>query len=68
MRRTRQVLATYDDMAELIRLGAYSAGSDPEVDEAMRLMPKLEEFLKQAPNERCEMAPSFAQLETALKG
>ena len=34
--RARQLMATYDDMAELIRLGAYRMGSDPKVDEAIR--------------------------------
>ena len=32
-----QVMATYADMEELIRLGAYRAGSSPEVDEAIGL-------------------------------
>lgn len=68
VRRTRQVLATYDDMAELIRLGAYTAGSDPAVDEAMRLMPKLEAFLKQHPEERCTMPESYLRLAEALQG
>ena len=35
--RARQVMATYSDMEELIRLGAYRAGSSAEVDEAIRL-------------------------------
>ena len=33
--RARQVMATYADMEELIRLGAYRAGSSAEVDEAI---------------------------------
>ena len=33
--RARQVMATYADMEELIRLGAYRTGSSPEVDEAI---------------------------------
>ena len=37
--RARQVMATYADMEELIRLGAYRPGSSPEVDEAIRLHP-----------------------------
>jgi flagellum-specific ATP synthase len=36
--RARQVMATYSDMEELIRLGAYRAGSSPEVDEAIALL------------------------------
>lgn len=68
VRRCRQVLATYDDMAELIRLGAYTVGSDPQVDQAIRLMPKLEAFLKQAPNAPCSMQDSYVQLAQALAG
>src|SRR3712207_2492332 len=47
VRKARQVLATYSDMEELIRLGAYRPGSSPEVDEAIALMPQLESFLGQ---------------------
>ena len=43
--KARQVLATYADMEELIRLGAYRAGSSAEVDEAIRLFPALDAFL-----------------------
>lgn len=66
VRRCRQVLATYDDMAELIRLGAYTAGSDPAVDEAIRLMPKIEAFLRQQPEEMCSMPDSYKLLAEAL--
>ena len=40
--RARQMMATYADMEELIRLGAYRAGSSAEVDEAIRLHQPLE--------------------------
>ncbi len=43
--RARQVMATYADMEELIRLGAYRAGSSADVDEAIRLHRPLERFL-----------------------
>src|SRR5215210_7965157 len=46
--KAKQVLATYTDMEELIRLGAYRAGSSAEVDEAISLHGPLEEFLAQA--------------------
>ena len=49
--RARQVLATYADMEELIRLGAYRAGSSPEVDEAIALFPALDAFLAQGKEE-----------------
>src|SRR6202040_1400177 len=49
--RARQIMATYADMEELIRLGAYRAGSSPEVDAAIRLHRPLEEFLAQGKEE-----------------
>src|SRR3970282_2509651 len=39
VRRARGLLAAYEDMAELIRLGAYRRGSDPVIDEAIALYP-----------------------------
>ena len=45
--RARRLLAVYEDMAELIRLGAYRRGSDPLVDEAIHYNPMLEAFLSQ---------------------
>src|SRR6202007_2698839 len=49
--RARQVMATYADMEELIRLGAYRAGSSPEVDEAIALHEPLEGYLRHAKDE-----------------
>lgn len=66
--RTRQVLSVYEDMAELIRLGAYTAGSDPQVDEAIHLMPALNAFLRQGPTEHMSQPESFAHLAQALHG
>ncbi|MCW5730312.1 MAG: flagellar protein export ATPase FliI, partial [Alphaproteobacteria bacterium] len=51
IQRARRLLATYEDMAELIRIGAYRRGSDPEVDAAMARQPQLEAFLAQGKEE-----------------
>ncbi|MES2028905.1 MAG: flagellar protein export ATPase FliI [Pseudomonadota bacterium] len=61
--RARQIMATYSDMEELIRLGAYRAGSSPEVDEAIRLHEPLEAFLRQRKDEVCELAQGYQQLQ-----
>ena len=68
VRRARQVLSTYTDMAELIRLGAYARGSDPAVDEAIALIPALNAVLQQLPHEKSTMADSYAALARALNG
>jgi len=43
----RQTLATYEAHRDLITLGAYKAGSDPEVDEAIELVADMNDFLVQ---------------------
>jgi flagellum-specific ATP synthase len=64
--RGRQVMATYADMEELIRLGAYRAGSSPEVDEAIRLHEPLEAFLRQAKDEKSSLDHGYRQLAHIL--
>ena len=64
--RARALLSTYGDMEELIRIGAYKAGADAEIDEAIRLNGPLEDFLKQNRDERYSTAESFAMLEAVL--
>ncbi len=64
--RGRQVMATYSDMEELIRLGAYRAGSSAEVDEAIALHEPLEAFLRQAKDEVTGLDDGYRQLEQIL--
>lgn len=66
VRRGREIMSTYEDMAELIRLGAYRKGSDPKVDEAMGIYPQLEQFLTQKPSERTGLDECYALLAKAL--
>ncbi|NNG04745.1 MAG: flagellar protein export ATPase FliI [Inquilinus sp.] len=58
----RRQIATYENMAEMIRLGAYRKGSSPEVDEAIRLYPALEAFLAQDKEERTDLAEGYARI------
>jgi flagellum-specific ATP synthase len=64
--RGRQVMATYADMEELIRLGAYRQGSSPEVDEAIRLHQPLEAFLRQDKEEVTGLSAGYRQLAQIL--
>lgn len=50
-RRLREALATYHRSEDLISLGAYAAGSNPDLDTAIALRPRLDEFLRQRPEE-----------------
>lgn len=62
----RRMLATYQDMAEMIRLGAYKKGTDPEVDLSIVYFDKIEQFLNQKPDENCSMKDSYKQLGEIL--
>lgn len=66
MRRARAILGLHADMADLVRLGAYRAGADPAVDEAIRLAPRIEAMLAQAKGERDTVAGAFAALAKAM--
>jgi flagellum-specific ATP synthase len=64
--RARQIMATYSDMEELIRLGAYRPGSSAEVDEAIRLRGPLEEFLAQNKEDSTSLGQGYQRLEQIL--
>ena len=60
--RARQVMATYADMEELIRLGAYRPGTSADVDEAIRLNKPIEDFLRQGKEEATSLAEGYRRL------
>lgn len=68
VRRARRILSTYADMEELIRLGAYRAGSSQEVDQAVALMPDLEAFLGQSKEEATSISDGYARLAEIVGG
>jgi flagellum-specific ATP synthase len=66
--KARGQLAIYEDMAELIRLGAYRTGTNPEVDRSIGLYPQLEAFLTQKKVERTTLAAGYANLSKIVDG
>jgi flagellum-specific ATP synthase len=66
--RARAPMTLYEDMAELIRLGAYKAGTNPEVDHAVMLNPRLDAFLTQKKEEQAGLSESYAALSQILDG
>jgi flagellum-specific ATP synthase len=64
-RRLKQLFSRYERSRDLISVGAYSAGTDPVLDEAIRLRAKIESFLQQGINEQAGIQESLGQL-TAL--
>ena len=68
VRRARGILARHAEMADMVRLGAYRAGTDATVDEALKLAPAIEAFLSQAKHDRSSFTTSFDGLQRALSG
>jgi len=66
LKRAKQIITSYENMAELIRLGAYRKGSDPDVDEAIALYPEIEEFLGQHKDENTSIEEGFARLAAII--
>lgn len=62
----RRLLAAWRDARELIEVGAYAPGSDPDVDLAIRARPGLDAFLRQSWEDTVPAAASWQQLRTAL--
>jgi flagellum-specific ATP synthase len=57
-----KALARYADMEDLIRLGAYKAGSDPATDEAIRFFSAASPYLSQSRGDRMPASESFADM------
>ncbi len=60
--KARQILATWREMADLVRLGAYRRGADPQADEAVTIGPRIEDVLRQGREERSTIAESLKAL------
>ncbi|MDX9690621.1 MAG: flagellar protein export ATPase FliI [Proteobacteria bacterium] len=62
----RRYLSSYENMAEMIRLGAYRRGTNPEVDEAMTYYGPIESFLSQYKNESDTIQQGYKKLASIL--
>jgi len=62
----KRLMATYADMEELIRLGAYRKGSSPEVDRAIALNGPFEAFLTQRKEESTRLPDCYDQIARIL--
>lgn len=65
-RRFRAVYSCYQKSRDLIQVGAYASGSDPAVDEAIRLNPSMVQFLQQSMFEAAPMENSLTDMAAVL--
>ena len=62
-RKLREALAIYQQSKDLIDLGAYSSGSNPELDAAVRMQPEIAEFLKQDTQANAPFPDALARMK-----
>lgn len=61
-RLLRSLLSTYARSEDLVRIGAYQKGSDPQLDRAIEVLPAVLAFLRQDTRDLC----TFAEAERML--
>jgi flagellum-specific ATP synthase len=65
-RRLKASMAKHARVRDLIPLGAYQPGADPETDRAVKLHPHIEAFLCQGTKEDAPFAPCVEQLQAMM--
>lgn len=61
-RKLRQILSTFQEAEDLIRIGAYQKGSSPGIDMAIQLMPSIQSFLTQQADQCSPWEQTLAQM------
>ena len=64
--RLKTVMATYNEAEDLINIGAYKSGSNPEIDYAVRKIKEVNNFLCQATDEKFEFEEELKLLENVF--
>ena len=64
--RVREILAVYRQSEDLINIGAYSAGSNPKIDQAVARIEAVNGFLRQEMDEPGDLAGTLAHLQELL--
>ena len=65
--KLKNVLATYNEAEDLINIGAYKPGSNPEIDYAIRKIKDVNTFLKQATDEKFRFEEEISLLDELFK-
>ncbi|PAB61272.1 flagellar protein export ATPase FliI [Anaeromicrobium sediminis] len=60
--KLRNTLATFKEAEDLINIGAYVPGSDPKIDYSIKMIDKINEFLRQGIEEEINFEESMIEL------
>jgi flagellar biosynthesis/type III secretory pathway ATPase len=66
-KKLRALVATYEAKRDLVTLGAYAKGTDPELDLAITRMPGIEQFLRQEASERVAFEDTVSLLKQVVR-
>ncbi len=66
IRRFKVLFSRYQRSRDLIAVGAYAPGSDPVLDQAVNMYPRLEAFLQQSIGEQADFQTAVANLHTLM--
>lgn len=61
-RKLRAIMATYGEVEDLVRIGAYTRGTSAQIDRALDLMPVLDVFLRQQVGEATDFNETQATM------
>ncbi len=61
-RRVRQLLGTWSEIEDLVNIGAYAPGSNPQFDLTIQMKPHIDQFLQQGMHDRVDFAQARAEL------
>ncbi len=65
--KLKSIMATYKRSYDLISIGAYKQGSDPAVDNAIKMIDKINNYLKQDIDEKVTYADSLGKMYSIFK-
>ncbi|MBX9937317.1 MAG: flagellum-specific ATP synthase FliI, partial [Burkholderiaceae bacterium] len=66
-RKFRATYSRYQKSRDLIQVGAYMSGSDPQLDDAIRRQPAMVAFLQQGMHEAASLEDSCVAMAQILK-
>ena len=64
--KLRKYISKYNENRDLILMGGYVQGQDPDLDQAMQLWPSIMEFLQKEDEEECDFPKSVEQLKSLV--
>jgi ATP synthase in type III secretion protein N len=64
--RFRELMAKYNEIELLVKIGEYKRGADPKADQAIDRIEKLRTFLRQRTDERISFQETLSQMKAAI--